>query len=175
MREIDYSKANKANLSQNYRRLVVWAANMLDAAEATALSLGVSPEAIVAQAALETAWGKAAIGFNIFGIKADSSWTGKTQVATTREWVGSPAGGSYITIQDKFRDYASYADSMQDHFDFLKLNGRYENIFEGTITDEKYFQLLQQDGYATDPNYAKSLMDVLDSVRDLEQYIIVTA
>jgi flagellum-specific peptidoglycan hydrolase FlgJ len=37
--------------------------------------------------------------------------------------------------------------------------------------DEAYFAALQADGYATDPNYAHSLMDMLASVQSLEKHM----
>ncbi len=148
----------------NRQKLAVWAATMLDASEKTAKDIGCSPEAIVAQAALESGWGKSAIGRNLFGIKADPSWKGKTQVVTTREFVD----GEYITIQAPFRDYDTFEESIEDHFKFLKLNSRYKNVFNAG-SDEAYFKALQADGYATDPNYAASLIAVRDSVKALEK------
>lgn len=153
----------------NMQRIAEWTAKMLDAAEATAKATGCSPQAIVAQAALETGWGKSAIGFNIFGIKCGSNWTGKKQLVTTREFIN----GQYITIQDWFRDYDSFADSMADHFKFLKENTRYANVFDpnDTMSDEDYFKHLAADGYATDPNYATSLLGMLASVQSVERHM----
>lgn len=162
----------KATCPPAWLNLAKWSAVMLDAAEKTAAELKVTPEAIVAQAALETGWGKAAIGHNIFGIKADASWHGKTQDVTTREFVN----GQYVTIVAPFRDYDSYDASMEDHFSFLKVNGYYKNIFDearaGKLTDQEYFELLHEDGYATDPHYATSLMNMRNSVAMLEPYIV---
>ncbi len=151
----------------------VWCASMLDAAGPTAKLIGCSPEAIVAQAALETGWGKAAIGNNVYGIKADSGWQGKRQLVTTREFID----GEYITIQDWFRDYDSIADSIADHFQFLKENTRYANVFDpdDTMSDADYFQHLQSDGYATAPDYAHQLMSVLATVKMFEGHMTETA
>src|SRR5882762_6003626 len=103
-----------------------WTLQMIEAAKPTAKLLGISPEAVVAQAALESAWGASAIGFNLFGIKAGSSWKGKKKLVTTQEVIN----GERVTIDDWFRDYDSYADSIKDHFQFLKDNSRYSNIFD---------------------------------------------
>lgn len=151
------------------QQIAEWTAKMLDAAEGTAKEIGCSPEAIVAQAALETGWGKSAIGNNVFGIKADSSWLGVKRLVTTREFVN----GQYITIQDWFRDYSSLAEGLEDHFQFLKVNTRYADVFDpdNSLSDEDYFKRLQADGYATDPHYAKALMDMLGSVRGVEQHM----
>ncbi len=154
------------------QRRVTWTAQMLDASEATAKMIGCSPQAVVAQAALETGWGKAAIGHNIFGIKADASWKGDKQLVTTHEFVD----GKWVTVQAWFRDYPSFADSIADHFRFLKVNKNYANMFApGAIkSDADYFRLLQQDGYATDPNYADTLLKVLASVKALEARMTVS-
>lgn len=139
-----------------------WVAKMMAGSEGTAYRLHVSPEAIVAQAALESAWGKAAIGNNVFGIKADALWKGPKQRVHTRE-VG-PQGEYYI--DDDFRDYPSVQASIEDHFDFLTRNSRYKDngVFSGQ-GDLAYFAALQRAGYATAPNYAEILGNVLDSVK----------
>jgi peptidoglycan hydrolase FlgJ len=159
----------KAYPDAHMQRIAEWTAQMLDAAEETARLIGCSPEAIVAQAALETGWGKSAIGHNIFGIKADSSWTGPKRLVTTREVID----GQLVTLQAWFRDYPTYADSIADHFAFLKANTRYADVFDpnNSMSDQEYFRHLQADGYATDPNYAHSLMDMLGSVQGLERHM----
>jgi hypothetical protein len=140
----------------------------LAAAEFTAKMIGCSPSAIVAQAALETGWGAAAIGNNIFGIRADSSWKGKVQYITTREVIN---GQSEIQHGQGFRDYDTVADSFADHFNFLKVNSRYAaaGVFDpGNIkSDQEYFEALQRAGYATDPNYANALLGVQHAVEQI--------
>ena len=156
----------KAYPDARMQRIAEWTAQMLDAAEETARLIGCSPEAIVAQAALETGWGKSAIGHNIFGIKADSSWKGPKRLVTTREVIDR----QLVTLQAWFRDYPTYADSIADHFAFLKANTRYADAFNAG-SDEAYFAALQADGYATDPNYAHALLDMLASVQSLEKHM----
>lgn len=139
-----------------------WVAKLMPGAEATAQGIGVSPEAIIAQAALETGWGKAAIGNNIFGIKAAGGWTGKTQDVQTWEHID----GQNVQMVDRFRDYDSIADSFADHFKFLQENSRYRNA--GVFSrqgDEAYFAALQRAGYATDPGYAAKLGSILRTVK----------
>ena len=67
------------------QRKLEWVARMLDASEASAAKIGCSPEAIVAQAAQETGWGRSAIGNNVFGIKASSGWKGAVVMRPTWE------------------------------------------------------------------------------------------
>ena len=139
-----------------------WVAKLMPGAEATAQSIGVSPEAIIAQAALETGWGKSAIGNNIFGIKAAGGWTGKTQDVLTWEHVD----GQAVQLVDTFRDYDSIAESFADHFRFLVENSGYRNagVF-ARQSDEAYFAALQRAGYATDLAYAAKLGSILRTVK----------
>lgn len=140
-----------------------WVRMMIEAAKPTAEKIGVSPEAIVAQASLESGWGQRKVGaHNLFGIKADSSWTGKRVVVRTREVYG----GKEVMVDDAFRDYDSDAESIADHFAFLDRNSRYRaaGVFDGK-GDVAYFEALQRAGYATDPNYASVLTAVLHTVQ----------
>lgn len=151
--------------SDDLRKKAEWVASLMVASEPTAKKIGCSPEAIIAQAALETGWGAAAIGYNIFGIKADKSWTGKRQLVTTREVIDQKS----MILQDWFRDYDSYDASIADHFDFLVRNTRYAaaGVFDpnDTKSDEEYFAALKRAGYATDPAYVALLVDVLKTVK----------
>ena len=156
----------KAYPDARMQQIAEWTAAMLDASEETARLIGCTPEAIVAQAALETGWGRSAIGCNIFGIKADASWHGPKRLVTTREVID----GQVVILRAWFRDYPTYADSIADHFAFLKANTRYASVFNAG-SDQAYFEALQADGYATDPNYAHSLMDMLASVQGLERHM----
>src|ERR1039458_8041620 len=76
--------------------------------------------ATLAQAALESAWGKHAPGNNFFGIKADSSWTGDTQTLNTHEVIN----GVSTPTTALFRKYATPEDSFIDHGNFLQQNSR---------------------------------------------------
>ena len=143
-----------------------WVAKMMPGAEPTASKLGISPEAIIAQAALETGWGKSAIGNNVFGIKAGKEWHGKTQDVQTWEDTNGAEPGGVVNIIDRFRDYDSVADSFADHFRFLEENSRYRNagVF-AKAGDDAYFMALQRAGYATDPAYAAKLSSICRTVK----------
>lgn len=144
------------------QKLAGWTRDMMDASGPTAAGIGCSREAIVAQAALESNWGQTAIGHNLYGIKADPSWQCATRTVPTREVLG----GRDVYMNAAFRDYPSYADSIADHFAFLKANSRYAaaGVFNAG-SDRAYFEALQRAGYATDPNYASALMNMLASVK----------
>lgn len=145
-----------------------WVAKMMPGAEPTARKLGRSPEAIIAQAALETGWGKAAVGNNIFGIKdhPNDNWHGKFQEVETWEDENGAAPGGVVRIVARFRDYDSIAESFADHFRFLEENGRYRaaGVFAAE-SDEAYFAALKRGGYATDPNYVAKLVKILGMVK----------
>jgi hypothetical protein len=145
-----------------------WVAKLMPGAEPTARMIGVSPEALIAQAALETGWGRASIGFNIFGVKdhENDSWRGRYQEVATWEDVNGAEAGGVVNIIARFRDYDSIADSFADHFKFLNENSRYRTA--GVFSrqgDEAYFAALQRAGYATDPAYAAKLGSILRTVK----------
>lgn len=134
-------------------------------AQHAAQSLGVKPELLVAQAALETHWGQSVINFrdgrsshNLFGIKADSSWQGKRVSVPTLEYVD----GIAVKRNDAFRAYDSYADSFDDYVDFIRSNPRYSKALQQVHNPEHYAQALQSAGYATDPNYARKISAILN-------------
>lgn len=117
---------------------------------------GIPASITLAQAALESSWGERAIGNNLFGIKADKSWPGPTVTFGTHEHLN----GKDVAMPDKFRRYASYAESMVDHAQFLLKNPRYAACFK-EMTGTGWARALQAAGYATDPDYAKKLIDIM--------------
>lgn len=117
---------------------------------------GIPASITLAQAALESSWGARAIGNNLFGIKADKSWTGPTVSFATTEHLG----GKDVGLVDKFRRYSSWLDSMVDHAQFLLKNPRYAPCFKET-TGAGWAKQLQACKYGTDPDYAKKLIDIM--------------
>jgi flagellar protein FlgJ len=132
-------------------------------AQQAAQQLGVSPVTLLAQAALETDWGRkvpqgAAGGTsnNLFGIKASAGWSGSSVVSSTQEY----SGGVASTVKAPFRSYDSMSQCFQDYVDLLKSSPRYAAAL-GTGGDTQAFgSALQQGGYATDPAYASKLTAV---------------
>lgn len=129
-----------------------------DGAIATMQKYNILASLTIAQAILETGWGKSSIGNNIFGIKASPSWTGKTQTCKTSECVN----GQYVSVDAVFRDYDSVADSIEDHALLFINNSRYHNIL-GCTDYKQACQYVQSDGYATDPDYANKLISIIES------------
>jgi flagellar protein FlgJ len=138
------------------------------AAQACQKRTGIPASITLAQAALESSWGARALGNNLFGIKADRNWTGPTVDVPTHEVIR----GERIAVTDKFRKYASFAESMVDHAQFLLRNPRYAPCFKET-TGAGWARALQECGYATDPDYAKKLQDIIRG-RNLAFYDQVT-
>ena len=129
-------------------------------AEVVGAELGVDPRAIVAQAALETGWGKHMIAddagrnsFNFFGIKADSRWQGDSVDVMTHEY----RQGVRVNETASFRSYASLEDGLRDYADFLSGNSRYQDAIGQGLGADDYGHALQQAGYATDPEYGNKI------------------
>lgn len=135
-------------------------------ADKAAEELGVDGRMLMAQAALETGWGKSVIktkeggsSHNLFNIKADKSWHGKKAVVPTLEF---ESGIAKKTVSG-FRSYESYQDSFFDYVSFIKQNPRYSDALEQVENPDKYIQELQKAGYATDPRYAEKVMAIYNS------------
>ncbi|NYZ64348.1 flagellar assembly peptidoglycan hydrolase FlgJ [Luteimonas deserti] len=128
-------------------------------AQAAARELGVDAKALVAQAALETGWGRRTISRgdgstanNLFGIKA-TGWKGERATVNTHEYTN----GVRHTERADFRAYASPAESFADYVRLLKQNPRYRQALESGGDVRRFATALQQAGYATDPRYADKL------------------
>ena len=126
------------------------------AARASAANTKIPASFTVAEGALESGWGAHAPGFNLFGIKADPSWTGPFTVQTTHEVVD----GRTIEIQAKFRAYSDWLGSISDHAQFLLNNPRYAPAFAYT-TGSTFARAIAAAGYATDPQYAAKIISII--------------
>ena len=127
-------------------------------ASEVAAALGIDPRIVVAQAALETGWGKSVKGNNLFGI--ESHGTGKGLMVTTHEVVD----GDRVKLKDSFKAYDSYDESISDYGEFLRENKRYQPMLEADTLDEQ-ITALGKSGYATDPEYASKIADIAKSKR----------
>jgi flagellar protein FlgJ len=137
-------------------------------AEAAGAKLGVDPRAIVAQAALETGWGRnvnrderGASSHNLFNIKADARWSGERTSVRTLEF----ENGLPKPTVAAFRSYPDLASAFDDYVQFLKGNPRYSNALANGSRPERFADSLQSAGYATDPSYAGKLRSILSSAR----------
>jgi len=126
--------------------------------------LGLKPQALLAQAALETGWGRhqirgadGSLANNLFGIKADRRWEGERVSVNTLEY----EQGTAVKKRAYFRAYESPRDSFHDYVGFLQSNPRYIKALQSTADSSAYFRALQQAGYATDPEYANKINAVM--------------
>ncbi len=124
--------------------------SLLPAAIEEGKRTGVDPRIIVAQAAQETGWGKSAPGNNYFGIKSHGQDGGNSLMTT--EYVN----GAPVQVKDSFRAYQNPADSVRGYGDFILQNPRYSALRSAQGLDAQ-LEALQASGYATDPNYSRSV------------------
>lgn len=128
-----------------------------EAAKYVSDKYGLNPYITMAQSALETGWGKSAPGNMYFGIKAGSSWTGKTQLLWTTEYIG----GKYIKVQAKFRKYNSAKESFEDYAKLISTKSWFKNALFYRHDELRYITEIQKGGYATDPNYITKIMNIV--------------
>lgn len=101
---------------------------------------------------------------NPFGVKAFDDWTGQYVVLPTQEYYD----GRYVTVQAKFKRYASVDQAIQDRAKLLS-GTRYQQYLRGVTDPYKYAEGLQKAGYATDPQYASKLSKLISDY-GLTQY-----
>jgi flagellum-specific peptidoglycan hydrolase FlgJ len=114
----------------------------------------------VAEAALESGWGASKLAVearNLFGVKADPSWTGETVSMMTKEFMR----GQPVMVPARWRKYPDWISCIQDHAAFL-LHKRYEIAFTCHAVED-FTKAIQAAGYATDPEYASKIMAVIRS------------
>lgn len=122
---------------------------------------GLNPFVTMAQSALETGWGKSAPGNMYFGIKAGSSWKGKTQLLWTTEYLN----GKYVKVQALFRAYDTPAESFEDYAKLITSKRWFKPALQYANDELKYITEIQKGGYATDPNYISKIMAIVDVIK----------
>jgi flagellar protein FlgJ len=133
----------------------------LEAGRAT----GLPARFILAQAALESGWGRSeprgasgAPSYNLFGIKAGPEWSGRVAEAPTTEYVN---GAARPTV-GRFRAYGSYREAFADYARLLRSHPRYAQVLSQRDDAAGFAKGLQQAGYASDPMYADKLLRVIN-------------
>ena len=114
---------------------------------------------IIAQAILESSWGKSGLAskyHNYFGLKCGSSWKGGSVNMSTRE---EYKPGVVTNIRDNFRTYDDFDDGIRGYFEFINTS-RYANL-KGVKSPEEYVRRLKADGYATSSKYVDNVMRVI--------------
>lgn len=127
---------------------------------------GLFPSLTIAQAALESDFGRSGLASkynNLFGVKGSDP--ANTKILETQEYVD----GEWVTINDRFRVYNSYASSIEDHA-LLFVNGttwnsnQYIDVLNASTVAEAA-KALQKDGYATDPEYSEKLLNLINQYK----------
>lgn len=123
------------------------------------------PSISLAQAALESAWGKSELankGNNLFGIKG--AYNGDSVTIKTSEFVN----GQWIKVDAKFRKYPSWNESVEDHGTFFTSSEWRKNNYKAVIGETDYKKVakaLRSAGYATDPTYADKLIKLIEEYK----------
>ena len=118
---------------------------------------------LIAQAALETGWGKFVIqdekgksSNNLFNIKTNLDWDQQRFNAKTKEFLG----GEIRDVVASFKGYNTLGDSFKDYIQLLQNNKRYQQALTKTENPEEFIQSLHKAGYATDPNYTDKILSI---------------
>jgi len=143
-------------------------------ARQAAQTLGVDEKVLMAQAALETGWGRHVIHddggnntHNLFNIKADQRWSGSRVSVPTLEYTDGLAKKEMAA----FRRYDSYGQSFADYVDFLQSNSRYDEALSSAEDPKAFIISLQEAGYATDPAYAEKIINIFDGPHFSERFL----
>ena len=116
--------------------------------------------AIIAQACLESGFGRSVLGskyHNYFGMKAGTGWTGKSvNLQTKEEYIP----GTLTTIRDAFRVYPNMDEGVKGYFEFIQYP-RYGNL-RFAKTPEEYLTMIRADGYATSTTYVENNMRIVN-------------
>src|ERR1700733_13789528 len=144
--------------------------SMESMAQSAGSSLGVAPDTLIAQAALETGWGRnlptdasGRSSANLFGVKAGDSWHGASVAATTTEY----QQGAPVSTQAAFRSYDNPAQSVGDYVSLLRTSPRYASALGAGSDVHAFASGLQRGGYATDPDYVNKLVATVATLRQM--------
>lgn len=130
------------------------------------------PSISIAQAILESDWGRSTLalkGKNLFGVKG--KFNGASIIVSTKEWDGS----KMITIDEDFRKYSSWNESIEDHGTFFTSTDWRKDNYKEVIGKTNYIHVanaLSRAGYATDPQYASKLISIVETY-DLTKYDLI--
>jgi flagellum-specific peptidoglycan hydrolase FlgJ len=152
---------------------------------------GIAPVITITQAAHESRWGNSGLteqANNLFGYTAGSSWGGSVYSMPSTEYSPFPpekirywnkpgdiiskeasGKGSKLTVAIAFRKYKDWNESVNDWADNISTRSQYSKAYAfakfGDVAG--YAQAIQEAGYATDPNYAKSLLTLSKEVENV--------
>lgn len=145
--------------------------DMLPHARAAERETGIPAHFALGQAALESGWGRREIraadgtpSHNLFGIKAGAGWKGATVDTQTTEYVD----GVPRKMVQTFRAYSSYGEAFKDYSRLLAGAPRYAGALEAAGDPAAFARAVHAGGYATDPDYAQKLTQVINKTLALQ-------
>lgn len=172
------STTDNASKTPSYASPAEFVEKMWPYAQEAAQKLGVDPTTLIAHAALETGWGKhipchddGSSSFNLFGIKAGTSWNGGSIGAATLEF----DQGVAVKKVERFKSYDSPEQCFADYAALLANHPRYGETLNAGANAAKFAHALQKGGYATDPQYATKLKAVARNVMSLVNNVLSAA
>lgn len=125
------------------------------------------PSLTIAQAILESNWGKSLLSqraFNFFGMKAGTGWKGATYHSKTQE---QTKAGQAFTVNAAFRAYPNVQAGIRGYYVFLQYP-RYQNL-KGVTSYKEACRLIKADGWATDARYTEKLVSLIEKYH-LDKY-----
>jgi len=137
----------------------------------------IPPIVTLAQAAVESGWGTKAPGYNFFGYSASENYNGKRQLLKTVEYHTSPdvkypviisitnMGNKYKYVVRKF--FKCYSNPVESFTDYATLisSDKYESAFDYTDDPERFFTVIYNAGYATNPAYYQLVISVMQTLK----------
>lgn len=132
----------------------------LDDAKLAEKANGVPYLLTLAQAALESGWGKHAPGNNFFGVKDSSGWNDGVQVKKTKEVVD----GKEIEVEARFEKYATPFDSFFHHGKIMQKNWHQAFVHRDPVDFITVVQASEKK-YATDPDYVEKIHKVILTIK----------
>jgi flagellar protein FlgJ len=132
-------------------------------AKQAASLMGLDPKVLIAQAALETGWGKfvakdadGSSSNNLFNVKTGSSKEFESVNIKTTEYIADTP----ISMNASFRKYPSVEHSFNDYVSLIKGSDRYQSALANAGNPDLYVQELHKAGYASDPNYGSKILSI---------------
>ena len=132
-------------------------------AKEAASVMGLDPKILMAQAALETGWGKfiakdadGSSSNNLFNVKTGNSKDFESVNVKTTEYIADTP----INMTESFRKYSSVEQSFNDYVSLIKGSERYQSALAHAGNPELYVNELHKAGYATDPMYSNKILAI---------------
>ena len=136
-------------------------AELLPVVEKATEGVSIPHVGVLSQAALETGWGAHVISgqdglsHNLFGLKSTNADEANVPIATLEFELNR-----WVQRVEEFKSYPDWRASVEDYVSHLKDNPRYASVLESGASVEDFATRLADAGYATDPQYAKKLLDI---------------